>query len=86
MLAEIFSHVANKPRVLDIPAFMQEWGIDIWTFFLIVRNRRHASSPEGGCAPRDLFITTQTHLGCAGLGKTTGGPIEAGLSVKAYIC
>jgi 2,4-dienoyl-CoA reductase (NADPH2) len=78
-VSEYLSHGSQTPS-LDIPAFMQEWGIDM-TF-------SHRGGIEGMVAqpevsPREIYLLQRksTKVG-AGLGKTTGWAHRAGLLSK----
>jgi 2,4-dienoyl-CoA reductase (NADPH2) len=78
-VSEYLSHGKQTPS-LDIPAFMQEWGIDM-TFSHRGGIEGMQAQPEA--SPREIYLLQRktTKVG-AGLGKTTGWAHRAGLVSK----
>ncbi|MEP7706283.1 NADPH-dependent 2,4-dienoyl-CoA reductase [Paraglaciecola sp. 25GB23A] len=78
-VSEYLSHGKQTPS-LDIPAFMQEWGIDM-TFSHRGGIEGMQAKPEA--SPREIYLLQRktTKVG-AGLGKTTGWAHRAGLVSK----
>lgn len=75
-MAEFLSH-SGEPTSLNIPAFMQEWGIDMT---LKARSGIEGISPIVPSSPRKIYLLQRkTSKVGAGLGKTTGWVHRLGL-------
>ena len=78
-VCEYLSHGSQTPS-LDIPAFMQEWGIDM-TFSHRAGIEGMQAQPEASPREISLLQRKSTKVG-AGLGKTTGWAHRVGLLNK----
>ncbi|KXI27799.1 NADPH-dependent 2,4-dienoyl-CoA reductase [Paraglaciecola hydrolytica] len=81
-VCEYLSHGSQTPS-LDIPAFMQEWGIDM---SFTHRGGIEGMQAQPEASPRELVLLQRksTKVG-AGLGKTTGWAHRTGLLNKGVI-